>query len=88
MHATEKLRKVSVSTTSDNSSNLVIQDHYLTKKHEIFSLSKLTRTENYLHLILANNTQRTSKVYYEKLFHKSNLISRNIYIITCIATVD
>ena len=59
MHAVEKLWKVSISTTSENISNLLIEDHYLTKNHQMFCLSKLTTTENYLNLILANNTQRT-----------------------------
>lgn len=57
MHAVEKLWKVSISTTSENISNLLIEDHYLIKNHQMFCLSKRTTKENYLNLILTNNTQ-------------------------------
>lgn len=59
MYAVEKLWIVSISTSLENISNLLIEDHYLTKNHQMFCLSKVTPTESYLNLILANNTQRT-----------------------------
>lgn len=57
MHAIEKLWKVSIPPTSENINNLVIQDNYLIKKHQMFCLSKPTNTGNCLNLIVANNIQ-------------------------------
>ena len=57
MHAIEKLWKISISPTSENINNLVIQDNYLIKKHQMFCLSKPTNIGNCLNLILANNIQ-------------------------------
>lgn len=38
--------------------------------------------------MLDNNTQQSSKVYYENLFHESNVKYKNIYLLPCIVTAD
>ena len=48
--------------------NLVIQDHHLIKKHQIFPLNKVNSTILYEILIDRNKLKPTSQTYFEILF--------------------
>ena len=48
--------------------NLVIQDHHLIKKHQIFFLNKLNSATLYEILIDTNKIKPTSQIYFENLF--------------------
>ena len=61
--------------------NLIIQDHHLIKKHQIFSLNKLNSTTLYEILIDANNIKPTSQTYFENLFSNFKPDWKSIYLL-------
>ena len=87
MHSLPKTWKETVLNTSGNIS-LVFQDHHLIKKHQIYSLSKLTSKEIYNILISTNILQPSSQNYYQRLFQATSLDWKNIYILPRIVTLD
>lgn len=78
IHASPKLGKTTISSTSETINSLATREHHLIKRHQIFCLNKPNRILILYfdsNLILADNTQPTSKIYYEKLFHENDLQS-------------
>ena len=59
--------------------NLVIQDHHLVKKHQVFSLNKLNSATLYEILIAANKIKPTPKTYFENLFPNFKPNWKSIY---------
>ena len=62
-----------------NAKNLVIFDHHIVRKSQIFSLNKLASEELYLILVDANTIKPTAQDYLENLFESSDF-NRKKYI--------
>ena len=60
-HAQRNLWKEILRNCTESINNLVIQDHHLIKRHQIFSLNKLNSTTLYEILIDANKIKATSQ---------------------------
>ena len=73
---------------SRNSINLAIQDHHLTKKHQIFCLNKLDSKELYNIQLLPNFLKPTSQAYFENIFAGHVFEWDKIYILPRIVTTD
>ena len=73
---------------SGNSINLAIQDHHLTKKHQIVDLNKLDSKELYNIQLLANFLKPTSQAYFENIFARHVFEWDKIYILPRILTTD
>ena len=68
--------------------NLVIQDHRLIKKYQIFSLNKLNSATLYKTLIAANKMETTLQIYFEKVFKYFNPDWKSIYLLPRRVTLD
>ena len=66
---------------TENMSNLVIQDHHVIKKHQIFSLNKLNSATLYEILIVADKIRPTSQTYFENLFSNFKPDWKTIYLL-------
>ena len=67
---------------------LVIQNHHLIKKHQIFSLNKLNSSTLYEILINANKIKATSQTYFENLFPSFKPDRKNIYLLPSRVTLN
>ena len=67
---------------TDSINNLVIQDHHLKEKHQIFSLNKLNSAILCEILIDANKIKPTSQTYFENLFPNFKLDWKSILLVT------
>ena len=68
--------------------NLLIQDHHLIKKNQIFCLTKLNSNELYKIQIIIKYKKPTSQSYFKKTFKNPNLDWKTIYLLPRITTVD
>ena len=68
--------------------NLVVQDHHLIQKNQVYILSKLTSKKIYDILISASEIQPTSQNYYQEIFQTMNLDWEIIYTLPRIVTLD
>ena len=73
---------------SGNPINLGIQDHHLTKKHQILCLNKLDSKELYNMQLLPNFPKPTSQAYFENIFAGHVFEWDKIYILPRIVTTD
>ena len=67
-HALPSSWKEILQNYTESINNLVIQDHHLIKKHQIFSLNKLNSATLFEILIDANRIKPISQTYFENLF--------------------
>ena len=68
--------------------NLIIQDHHLIKKHQIFSLNKLNSTTLYEILIDANKINLPHKLILKIFFPNLKRDWKSIYILSRHVTLD
>ena len=73
---------------TESINNLVIQDHHLIKKHQIFSLNKLNSATLYETLIDANKIKPNSQTYFENLFANFKPDWKSIYSLARRVTLD
>ena len=73
---------------TESINNLVIQDHHLIKRHQIFSLNKLSSATLYEILIDANKIKPTSQTYFQNLFPNFRPDLKSIYLIPRRVTLD
>ena len=64
---------------SDNISDLIINEHHLIKKHEIYCLEKLNSRELYNIQLILNVEKPTAQTYFEKKFKILELEWKDIY---------
>ena len=81
-------RKKILRNYTDSINNLVIQDHHLIKKHQVFSLNKLNSATYYEILIDANKIKPTSQTYFENLFPNFKPDWKRIYLLPRRVTLD
>ena len=87
-HALPSLWKKILRNYTESVNNLVIQDHHLSKKHQIFSLNKLNSPTLYEILIDANKIKPTSQTYFENLFPNFKPDWKSIYLLPKRVTLD
>ena len=88
IHALPRECKKAISMHDGNLENPLIHDHHLIKKNQILCLTKLNSNELYKIQIIIKYKKPTSQSYFEKIFKKSNLDWKAIYLLLRIATVD
>ena len=79
IHAIPKSWKENLASTLENIDNLVVQDHHLIQKNQVYILNKLTSKKIYDILISASEIQPTSQNYYQEIFKTTNLDWKIIY---------
>ena len=88
IHAIPKSWKENLASTLENIDNLVVQDHHLIQKNQVYILNKLTSKKIYDILISASEIQPTSQNYYQEIFQTTNLDWKIIYTLPRIVTLD
>ena len=88
MHALPREWEEAISMHDGSLENFFTQDHHLIKKNQILCLTKLNSNEMYKIQIIIKYKKPTSQSYFVKIFQKSNLDWKTIYILPRIATVD
>ena len=88
IHAIPKSWKENLASTLENIGNLVVQDHHLIQKNQVYILNKLTSKKIYDILISASEIQPTSQNYYQEIFQTANLDWKIIYTLPRIVTLD
>ena len=88
INALPKSWKETFLTNEGNLNNLVIHDHHLLKKNQIYSLNKLNSKELYNIQIASNDVKPTSQLHYEQVFQSSNLEWKEIYLLPRLVTLD
>ena len=68
--------------------NLVIFDHHIIRKTQLFNLNKLTSKELYSILVDANTVKPTAQDYFQNLFESSDFNWKKIYLLTRNTTLD
>ena len=71
-----------------NAKNLVIFDHHIIRKTQVFNLNKLTSKELYSILIDANTVKPTTQDYFQNLFESSDFNWKKIYLLIRNTTLD
>ena len=87
IHAIPKSWKENLASTLENIDNLVVQDHHLIQKNQVYILNKLTSKKIYDILISASEIQSTSQNYYQEIFQTTNLDWKIIYTLPRIVTL-
>ena len=64
----------------DDISNLIINEHHLIKKHQIYCFEKLKSRELYNMQFVLNVEKPTAQTYFEKNFQNPELKWKDIYI--------
>ena len=65
--------------SGDNISDLIIKEHHLIKKHQIYCLEKLNSRELYNMQLILNVERSTAQTYFEKNFENLELEWKDIY---------
>ena len=71
-----------------NAKNLVIFDHHIIRKTQLFNLNKLTSKELYSILVDANTVKPTAQDYFQNLFEPSDFNWKKIYLLIRNSTLD
>ena len=71
-----------------NAKNLVIFDHHIIRKTQLFNLNKLTSKELYSILVDANTVKPTAQDYFQNLFKSSDFKWKKIYLLIRNTTLD
>ena len=87
-HALSILWKQILRNYTESLNSLVIQDHKLIKKHQIFSLNKLKSGTLYEIVTDANKIKPTSQTYFENLFLNFKPDLKSIYLLPRRVTLD
>ena len=87
VHALPKSWKKEILENKGNSNNLVIYDHHLIKKSQVYSLNRLDSKELYNILITSIYSKPTSQLYYENSF-ETLFEWKNIYLLPRKITLD
>ena len=87
-HALLSLQKEILRNYTVGINNLVIQDHHLIKKHQIFFLNKVNSSTLCEMLTDANKIKPTSQTYFENLFRNFKPDWKSIYLLTRHVTLD
>ena len=70
----------------DNARNLVVFDHHIVRKYDIYSVKKYTTTMLYLTLVDNNFVRAIAQDYFENLFETSHMFQYKVYIIFYLKT--
>ena len=87
-HALHSSWKEIAQNYTESINNLVIQDHHLIKKHEIFSLNKLNSATLYEIFIDVSKIKPTSQTYFENLIPNFKPDWKDIYLLLRRVTLD
>ena len=68
--------------------NLLIKDHILIKKRQVYSITRLDSKELYKLQIILRCKKPTSQSYFENYFKTDDFDWKKIYVIPCIVTID
>ena len=88
VNAIPEMWKKCIKQISENTSLLVVKDHYLVRGLRIIILEKLSSKELYSLLISAIDHQPTSQKYFDNLFPNIELPCKEIYLAACKATAN
>ena len=80
IYALPKLWKDRILNCIENSMNLCIFDHHLSKKNNLYCLDKLGSRERYQTQISEKYRKRISKLYYERYFKNFDFDWKSIYL--------
>ena len=72
----------------DNISDVIINEHHLIKKHQIYCLEKLNSRELYNLQLILNVEKPTAHTYFEKKFQNPDLEWKDIYILPRCVTIN
>lgn len=70
----------------DNARNLVVFDHHIVRKYDIYSVKKYTTTMLYLTLVDNNFVRAIAQDYFENPFETSRMFQYKVYIIFYLKT--
>ena len=82
----KKTSKDNILKDKDNARNLVVFDHHIVRKYEIYSVKKYTTTMLYLTLVDNNFVRAIAQDYFENLFETSHMFQYKVYIIFYLKT--
>ena len=88
IHAIPKQWKENIASFDGNLESLIIKDHNLIKKHQVYSLTRLDSKELYKLQILLRINKPTSQSYFENLFEIADIDWKKVYFISRIVTID
>ena len=88
VHAIPTSWKKNISEDKGNCRNLVLLNHHLIKKNQIYSIMKLTAKELYYLSILSRDVKPTSQTYFENLFEPIACDWEKIYMLPRKVTID
>ena len=88
IHAIPKKWRESISDFDGNLESLIIKDHNLIKKNQVYSITRFDSKELYKLQIILNCNKPTSQNYFEKYFKTSEIEWKKIYVIPRVVTSD
>ena len=74
----KKTSKDNILKDKDNARNLVVFDHHIVRKYEIYSVKKYTTTMLYLTLVDNNFVRAIAQDYFENLFETSHMFQYKV----------
>ena len=81
-------QKERIASFDGNLESLLIKDHNLIKKHQVYSITRLDSKELYKLQIILRCKKPTSQSYFENYFKTDDFDWKKIYVIPRIVTVD
>ena len=87
IHTLQREWKEAILMHDGSLENFLIQDHHLIKKNQTLCLTKLNSNELYKIRIIIKYKKPICQSYFEKIFKKSNLDWRTIYLLPHISAV-
>ena len=88
IHAIPRAWKEKFLECGDNISDLIINEHHLIKKHQIYCLEKLNSRELYNMQLTLNVEKLTTQAYFEKNFQNLELEWKDIYNLSRRVTIN
>ena len=81
-------QKERIASFDGNLESLLIKDHNLIKKHQVYSITRLDSKELYKLQIILRCKKPTSQSYFENYFKTDDFDWKKIYVIPRIVTID
>ena len=88
IHSIPKQWKERIASFDGNFESLLIKDHNLIKKHQVYSITRLDSKELYKLQIILRCKKPTSQSYFENYFKTDDFDWKKIYVIPRIVTID
>ena len=88
IHSIPKQWKERIASFDGNLESLLIKDHNLIKKHQVYSITRLESKELYKLQIILRCKKPTSQSYFENYFKTDDFDWKKIYVIPRIVTID